>query len=323
MSHELIREVFVEAFSNAVLNLQTDSAVLDLEGQHLAFTTDSFVVDPIFFPGGDIGKLAVCGTVNDLAVCGAAPSSISAAFIIEEGLPVVILRRVVRSMAEEAGKAGVSIVTGDTKVVNRGKCDRLFINTSGVGTVQPRHLEISTGRGIRPGDKILLNGTVGDHGMAVMAARNELNLRASILSDCASLNGLIQQVLTFGNGVRFMRDPTRGGLATVMAELADHKDFGIHLFEENIRVKPTVKSLCEVLGFDPLYVANEGKVVIVADSAHADHILQIMRSHELGREAEIIGEVTSDHAGKAWLETSIGGKRILSMLAGEQLPRIC
>jgi hydrogenase expression/formation protein HypE len=226
-------------------------------------------------------------------------------------------------MAEEAACAGVEIVTGDTKVVNRGKCDKIFINTSGLGIIDPRFTDIGTGKDIRPGDRVLINGTIGDHGMAVLAARKELNIRGVIQSDCASLNGLIARILECSGGVKFMRDPTRGGLATVLAELAAGKPYGIMTDESDIPVQPQVRSFCELLGFDPMYVANEGKVVVVADAAEAGKILELMRDHPLGREARVIGEITGEYPGRAWIKTGVGGKRILDMLAGEQLPRIC
>jgi len=323
LSHDLISDLFVKYFDNQYLNKQTDSAILDLADSHISFTTDSFVVDPVFFPGGDIGKLAVCGTVNDLAVSGATPMFLSAGFIIEEGFPFKDLESIVRSMADEAKKAGVVIVTGDTKVVNRGKCDKIFINTAGIGMIKMHHTHIGEGRSIKPGDKIIINGSIGDHGMAVLSARQELNIQSDIQSDCASLNGLIHNILDVSDGVKFMRDATRGGLATVLSELAEKKNFGITLEESNILVMPKVRAFCELLGFDPLYIANEGKVVIVADCDSAATILQVMQNHELGKNAGIIGEIVEEYPGKAWVNTAIGGKRILDMLAGEQLPRIC
>jgi hydrogenase expression/formation protein HypE len=323
LSHDLISMLFVKHFSNPVLDKQTDSAILPVTEGHLSFTTDSFVVDPIFFPGGNIGKLAVCGTVNDLAVSGATPLYLSAGFIIEEGFPFTDLETIVISMAEEAKKAGVVIATGDTKVVNRGKCDKLFINTAGIGILKTQNIHISEGSRIRPGDKIIINGSIGDHGMAVLAARKELNITTDIKSDCASLNGLIEGILEISDGIRFMRDATRGGLATVIAELAEKLDFGINLEESSLLVTPRVRAFCELLGFDPLYVANEGKVVVVADAASSERIVKTMQKHEFGRDARIIGEIVSDYPRKAWVNTSIGGKRILDMLAGEQLPRIC
>jgi hydrogenase expression/formation protein HypE len=323
LSHELISSLFVKYFSNPILEKQTDSAILELSSSTVSFTTDSFVVDPIFFPGGDIGKLAVCGTVNDLAVSGAKPLYLSAGFIIEEGFSYNDLESIVRSMAEEAKNAGVSIVTGDTKVVNRGKCDRIFINTAGLGIMNKKFNHIGEGSRIVPGDKIIINGTVGDHGMAVLSSRQELNIKSDIRSDCASLNGLIQRILEVTDGVKFMRDATRGGLATVLAELAQKRNFGITLEESSILVRPKVRAFCELLGFDPLYVANEGKVVIITSSAEALDVLKVMQEHELGQEAVIIGEIVAENSGKAWIKTGIGGKRILDMLAGEQLPRIC
>lgn len=323
LSHDLIRNIFVKYFNNNYLNKQTDAAILELPGNQLSFTTDSFVVDPIFFPGGDIGKLAVCGTVNDLAVSGATPLFLSAGFIIEEGFPFEDLETIVRSMATEAEKAGVVIVTGDTKVVNRGKCDKIFINTTGIGKIEKQHIHIGEGRRIKPGDKIIINGSIGDHGMAVLAARKELNIQSDIRSDCASLNGLIRNILAVSDGIKFMRDATRGGLATVLAELADKKDFGITLEESQLMIRPKVRAFCELLGFDPLYVANEGKVVIIVGPDSAEKVIKAMNDNELGKDARIIGEIVDGYPGKVWINTGIGGKRILDMLAGEQLPRIC
>lgn len=323
LSHDLIRDLFVKYFHNNYLDGQTDSAVIPSDGGLLSYTTDSFVVDPVFFPGGNIGNLAICGTVNDLAVSGATPKFISTGFIIEEGFPLKDLEEIVKAMAEEAVRAGVMIVTGDTKVVNRGKCDKVFINTSGIGILDPRNRHIGTGEKIEPGDKVLINGTIGDHGMAVLAARNEMHVRGEIRSDCAPLNDLIGKILAAAGGVKFMRDPTRGGVATVLSELASNKAYGVMAEEEMIPVNPRVRAFCEILGFDPMYVANEGKVLIVADQDSANFILEIMKNHPLGQEAAVIGEISADYPGKAWMKTGIGGKRILDMLAGEQLPRIC
>lgn len=323
LSHDLISSLFVRYFNNQYLDKQTDAAILALDEGHLSFTTDSFVVDPIFFPGGDIGKLAVCGTVNDLAVSGATPLYLSAGFIIEEGFSFEELESIVKSMASEAKKAGVMIVTGDTKVVNRGKCDKIFINTAGIGMIKKQNMHIGEGKMIMPGDKILINGSIGDHGMAVLAARQELNIQTDITSDCDSLNGLIQSILEVSDGIKFMRDATRGGLATVLAELAEKKRYGITLDESKLFVRPKVRAFCELLGFDPLYVANEGKVVIVADPDCAEQIIRTMHGNDLGKDARIIGEIVDIYPGKAWVHTGIGGKRIMDMLAGEQLPRIC
>ena len=323
LSHDLITELFAAHFDNDILRQQSDSAIIETTGTQLAFTTDSFVVDPIFFPGGDIGKLAIAGTVNDLAVSGATPKYISVGFIIEEGLALKELERIVTSMAEEAKKAGVKIVTGDTKVVDRGKCDKVFINSSGIGILDKKNVHISSGSQIKAGDKIIINGSIGDHGMAVMAARNDLNITADTKSDCACLNELIKSAMAVSDQIKFMRDATRGGLGTVIAELAREKDFGIHLQEAQLYVNEGVRGMCELLGFDPIYVANEGKVVMVVAAEHAHGVLDAIQKHKTGKNAAIIGEITSDHAGKAWLETQVGGKRIIDMLSGQQLPRIC
>ncbi len=323
MTHDLIKDIFVKYFHNEFLGPQSDSSILPVQTEKIAFTTDSFVVDPIFFPGGDIGKLAIAGTVNDLAVSGAKPLYLSCSFIIEEGLSMKILENIVRSMADEAKKAGILITTGDTKVVDRGKCDKLFINTTGVGELLEEYAHISSGAGIRPGDKIIINGSIADHGMAIMAARNDLNIQSAITSDCACLNGLIAEAMSASKNIRFMRDATRGGLGTVLSELASGRNFGVHIEEDKIVVKEHVRGICELLGFDPIYVANEGKVLMVVARENADEIIESMRKNPLGKEANIIGEIIEDHPGKAWVTTEIGGKRLIDMLAGEQLPRIC
>ena len=323
LSHDLIDNLFAHHFDNNYLRQQSDSAILDLINENLAFTTDSFVVDPIFFPGGDIGKLAIAGTVNDLAVSGAVPKFLSAGFIIEEGFSVDELEKIVVSMASEAKKSGVHIVTGDTKVVDKGKCDKIFINTSGIGFLPAKNKEISSGKNIRVGDKIIINGSIGDHGMTIMAARNELNISSNIQSDCACLNGIIQDVLNACCQIKFMRDATRGGIGTVLAELVRGKNFGLQLWEDKLVINENVRGICELLGFDPLYVANEGKVIMVVASDDAEKVLTLLQQHPLGKYASIIGEITSDHVGTAWLETIIGGKRIIDMLSGQQLPRIC
>jgi hydrogenase expression/formation protein HypE len=323
LSHDLITELFARHFDNDILRQQSDSAIIKNPNSQLAYTTDSFVVDPIFFPGGDIGKLAIAGTVNDLAVSGATPKYLSVGFIIEEGFAFNDLERIVITMAEEVKKAGVKIVTGDTKVVDRGKCDKVFINSSGIGILDMKNIHISSGSQIKAGDKIIINGSIGDHGMAVMAARNDLNIAADIVSDCACLHDLIHSALDASDQIKFMRDATRGGLGTVIAELAKGKEFGIHLHEEHLYVNEGVRGMCELLGFDPIYVANEGKVVMVVAAEDAQHVLAALQKHETGKNASIIGEITNDHSGKAWLETQVGGKRIIEMLSGQQLPRIC
>ena len=323
LTHELISDLFVTHFDNEILRDQSDSAILQINKENLAFTTDSFVVDPIFFPGGDIGKLAVCGTVNDLAVSGATPICLSASFIIEEGFSMEELEKIVKSMAQESRKAGISIVTGDTKVVDHGKCDKVFINTSGIGILDEGKNHISTGKHVRAGDKIIVNGPVGEHGVAILAARESLSFELQIESDCACLNHLIAKITSGTDQIHFMRDATRGGLATVLCELADQKKFGIELDETMIPLRDKVRGTCEIFGFDPLYMANEGKVVVVAGQDVADELLDIMRTDPLGKESKIIGEVVSDHPGQVVLQTEVGGRRIIDMLAGEQLPRIC
>jgi hydrogenase expression/formation protein HypE len=321
LSHELIEKMFVKRFGIAAP--LTDSAILKESGITLAFTTDSYVVDPLFFPGGNIGKLAVCGTINDLVVSGATPAYLAVSFIIEEGFSVNELVTIVESMAEEAFKAGVKIVTGDTKVVEKGKCDKIFITTSGTGFLKPEMENISTGKNIKPGDKLIINGQLGNHSIAVLGARKNLSFSTTVESDCASLNHMIMSVLQNCREVRFMRDITRGGLATVLNELAGIIGFGININESSVPVDDQVKGLCEMLGFDPMYLANEGKVLIVAGAGEETKVLDILRSDPLGRNSAIIGEVVPDNKQLVVLKTSVGGKRILDMLSGEQLPRIC
>jgi hydrogenase expression/formation protein HypE len=320
-THWLIENVFAKRFG--MDDPLTDSAILRTSGFTLAFTTDSYVVDPLFFPGGNIGKLALCGTVNDLAVSGAVPVYIAAAFIIEEGFPMSDLVVIAESMAGEGLKAGVKIVTGDTKVVEKGKCDKLFINTSGIGILDPEHFHISTGKRIKPGDKLIISGPLGNHAIAVLGARNNLSFSTPVTSDCAPLNHLINRVLQKSNEVRFMRDITRGGLATVLNELATMIGFGIAVDESSVPVDDPVKGLCEMLGFDPLNLANEGKVLIVVGAGEAAKVLDILRSDHLGRQSEIFGEIIPDKRNIVVLTTTAGGSRILDMPSGQQLPRIC
>lgn len=321
-SQDIIKNIFLKSFGeeNRILS---DSAILDIPEKQVAFTTDSFVIEPIFFPGGDIGKLAICGTVNDLAVSGAEPKFITASFIIEEGLAINELKKIVESMAEQAKIAKVKIVAGDTKVVQKGKCDKIFINTTGIGVFEKDYSYISTGEKVEINDKIIINGFLGDHSIAVLGARNEMDLKVDILSDCTNLNDLIQSVIKAGLKVKFMRDVTRGGLATVLNELADIVNLGIELDEKNIPVRENVNGLCEILGFDPLYLANEGKVMMVVHSDDANKVIDLMKKHLLGAESRIIGEIVSEHPKIVVGKTQIGGKRIISMLQGEQLPRIC
>ena len=329
LTHQLITDLFVKHFDNRTLQALTDSAILNVDPGRLAFTTDSYVVKPIFFPGGNIGKLAACGTINDLAVSGARPLYLSAGFILEEGLLFKDLEKIVLTMAEEANKAGVTVVTGDTKVVEKGACDQIFINTAGIGILDETYCAISSGTRIQIGDKVIINGYIADHGMAVIGKRNELDFSTDIVSDCASLNGLIASVLSLSfqdsdpSAIRFMRDATRGGVATVLCELAQQHNVGILLDEAAIPIREPVMGLCELLGFDPLYVANEGKVVMVVNKGKADAILQTMRIDPLGTDSAIIGEIVADHPGTVVLRTTVGGKRIVDMLSGAQLPRIC
>ena len=323
MMHNLIENLFLKHFGNEILEEQTDAAILPVDAPFLAFTTDSFVIDPLFFPGGNIGKLAVCGTVNDLAVSGAVPLYLSVSFIIEEGFPIGELELIVKSLADEARYAGVKIVTGDTKVVNKGKCDKLFINTAGIGTVRKEDQMVAKAQNIHPGDVIIINGTIGDHGMAVMSARESFNFKSTISSDCASLNHLIRSMLDQSGEIKFMRDPTRGGVATVLNELAAKTTLGIEVNEQDLPVSKGVSAMCEILGFDPLHIANEGKVLVVTSEAESLHLLNIMKSHPLGKESAIIGHVVTDHPGKVVLKTGTGGKRIIDMLTGDPLPRIC
>lgn len=320
-SRRLIEEVFAKAFSNPFLAPLNDQAVFSLSAKNIAFTTDSYVVKPIFFPGGDIGKLSVCGTINDLAVGGAEPVYLSASFIIEEGLAMDELRHVVDSMARTAIDAGVSIVTGDTKVVERGKGDKLFITTTGIGVINGPVLGPAN---IRPGDAVIVSGSMGDHGIAIMTHREGIQMDSPVESDCAALHTLVKDILSaVPSDVRAMRDPTRGGLATVLNEFAASADCSITIREEDLPVKEAVRGACEILGFDPLYLANEGKLVAVVAKGFAEAALSAMRSHPLGKDAAIIGTVTEAPKGKVLLETSIGNRRIIDMLSGEQLPRIC
>lgn len=323
---DLIEDVFLSAFDNPLLALMEDQAVMSLaslaaHGDRLAFTTDTYVVSPLFFPGGDIGTLAVAGTVNDLAVSGAKPLYLSCGMVLEEGLPVESLRRVVASMKRIAAEAGVHIVTGDTKVVERGAADKLFINTAGVGVV-PRGISISA-HNARPGDVVLVNGFLGDHGAAILVARNELALQSTVESDCQPLASLVAAMLAVCPRIHCLRDATRGGVATVLNEFALSSNVAIRLREDALPLREEVKGACEILGLDPLYLANEGKLVAIVAAADADRVLAAMRTHPAGTHAAIIGEVTEQPAGVVVLHTGFGGQRIVDMLVGEQLPRIC
>jgi hydrogenase expression/formation protein HypE len=319
--HELIEDLFMKTLNNPLLLERNDSAVFQVEAGLIAMTTDSYVVDPVFFPGGNIGSLAVHGTVNDLAMRGAKPLYLTAGFILEEGLPYAELQQIVQSMADAAREAGVLIVAGDTKVVPKGKADKLFINTSGVGIVPPG-IDIS-GRNARAGDVVLINGTMGDHGMAVLCRREGLAFENEIKSDAAALNGLVGLMLEAYPGIHVLRDPTRGGVATTLNEIAEQSGVGIGIFEDALPIRDDVAGACEILGLDPLYVANEGKVLAIVPSEASDLVLSAMKSHPLGQNAVRIGEIVPENPGRVFLRTRIGGHRLVDMLRGEQLPRIC
>ncbi|RMD99885.1 MAG: hydrogenase expression/formation protein HypE [Calditrichaeota bacterium] len=322
MMNNLISKLFLWAFDNPMLQSLDDQAIIELGGTRLAFSTDSFVVDPLFFPGGNIGELAVNGTVNDVCMSGARPLFLSAGFIIEEGFSLNELRQIVEAMREAAKEAGVMIVTGDTKVVNKGKGDKVFINTAGIGIIE--HDYTLGARHLQPGDIILLSGSIADHGVAILSRREGLAFETPIESDTAALNGLVEKILAVaGENLHAMRDPTRGGLAATLNEFATASQVGIRIREDRIPVNPPVAGACEMLGLDPLYVANEGKLVAVVAQDKAQEALTAMRSHPLGQQAAIIGDVTAEKPGSVLLKTRIGGWRIVDMMVGEQLPRIC
>ncbi len=322
MSHQLIQKAFMPAFQNPALQAGDDAALIDAGlRQQLSISTDSHVVFPLFFPGGDIGKLAVCGTVNDVAMLGAKPLYLTAGFILEEGLHMDVLHRVIASMKEAAEEAGVQIVAGDTKVVQKGKADGLYITTAGIGIVRAG-VNVS-GANAKAGDAIILSGTIGDHGIAVLGARGELGFQSSLQSDVAPLNHLIAAMLDASPNIHVLRDPTRGGLATTLNEIATQSNVGILLDEKTLPIHPEVGAACEMLGFDPLYVANEGKLVTMVPRENADAVLAAMKKTRYGEGAVIIGEVTSEPRGRVLLKTELGSTRIVDMLAGEMLPRIC
>jgi hydrogenase expression/formation protein HypE len=323
---DLIDDIFVKSFDNPILAQLEDQATFDLaslsqHGNRLAFTTDSYVVDPLFFPGSDIGELAINGTINDLAVSGAKPLYLTCSMILEEGLPLETLRRVVASMQKAAQKAGVQIVTGDTKVVNRGCADKLFINTTGIGII-PANVDISP-RNIQPGDVVIINGEIGNHGTAILIARGELALETDIESDCQPLHELVAEIIKVCPQIHAMRDATRGGLATVLNEFALTANVGIRINENAIPIREEVNGVCEILGLEPLYLANEGKLVIIAPPEKADLILATMKNHPTGKQASIIGEIIPTPPGIVLLKTKFGAERIIDMLVGDQLPRIC
>jgi len=317
LTRELIHEIFLKHLDSTELRELEDAASLNMHNQAIAFTTDTYVINPLFFPGGDIGKLSVCGTINDLIVSGAQPRFISAGFVIEEGFPIGDLETIVMSMARVAGETGIRIVTGDTKVVEKGNCDGVYINTSGIGEIRYR----MSLKKISPGDLIIVTGTVGDHGISIALSRNEFQIETEIKSDCAPLNDLILPLFDI-DGIKWMRDPTRGGVAGVLVEVCEVSGLGIEVEEEKIPVREDVRFVCEMLGYDPLYLANEGRAVIIASEGCADRIMNSLLSHPLGRESAIIGRVSDGFRGVR-LRTSIGGERIIDLLDQEMLPRIC
>jgi hydrogenase expression/formation protein HypE len=321
LSHQLLDDLIIPRLSQTPPSGQNDAALLQINGTKLAFTTDSYVVDPIFFPGGNIGDLAVNGTVNDLAMMGARPLYLSVGFILEEGFSKSELSLILSSMRGAADNAGVTIVTGDTKVVPRGKGDRIFINTSGIGVLE--HGLVINGAAGQVGDQVIVNGSIGDHGIAVLSAREGLEIDSGIVSDSAALNGLVEELLVLGGGLHVLRDPTRGGVATTLKEIALQSGVTIMLDEDSLPIRPGVKGVCSILGLDPLYVANEGKLLAIVAPECAAEALAIMQRHPLGREAAVIGELTQASDGRVQLKTAVGGVRGVEMLAGEQLPRIC
>jgi hydrogenase expression/formation protein HypE len=321
LTHHLIQKMFMTAFGNDILKEGHDGAMFDIPAGRIAYTTDSFVVNPLFFPGGDIGELAVNGTVNDLVCCGAMPLYLSVAFILEEGLPMEDLWKIVFSMKEAANRTGVKIITGDTKVVDRGKGDKIFINTSGMGIIQ-EGIHISPQR-CKQGDVIIVSGKMGDHGVAIMSARSGLEFETTIKSDTAALNELAGYVFNCTRNIHMFRDPTRGGLATTLNEISKSANVGIVIEENKIPVSEEVRSACEILGLDPLYVANEGKIIIILPESEGNRVLEVMHQHPLGRDASIIGNLIDNHPGIVRMTTTIGSSRIIDMLTGEQLPRIC
>ena len=320
-SQELIESVFLPFFDNPLLRDMNDSAVFAIGGVKLAFSTDSYTVNPIIFPGGDIGCLAIHGTVNDLAMRGARPLYLSVGFILEEGMAGETLEKIVTSMQRAAKEAGVYVITGDTKVVPKGQADKIFINTSGIGVIEGNYN--IAGQNARPGDLILINGTIGDHGMCILCQREGLSLEAPLESDTAPLNGLVEAILKACPNIHVMRDPTRGGVATTLNEIAKQSQVGIELWEEKLPFKESVLGAAELLGIDPLYLANEGKVIVIVPKEEAEKVLAIMQAHPYGKEAVIIGEVKPEPKGKVWMRTQLGSKRLIDMLAGEPLPRIC
>lgn len=321
LTRELLDAVLLPPLRNQILDQLDDSAVIEIEDTRLAFTTDSYVIDPLEFPGGDVGRLAVCGTVNDLAMQGAVPAFLSLALIVEEGLPVAKLQHYIQSAAAAAKEAGVQFATGDTKVVERGHGSGLYINTAGIGKILPGVNVSATNA--QPGDKIIVTGNLGDHGIAVMSCREGLDFESQVISDAAPLNKMVQNCLAGTPNVHVLRDPTRGGLTAAICDIASKSNVGARIYEQTVPVQAQVKAACELLGLDVLNVANEGKAVIICPAADLSAVLTRLQAHELGRDAVVVGEITNDHPGTVVLETAIGGERILTPSSGEDLPRIC
>ena len=321
-TNKLIDKLFYKYFNNEFLLQKNDSSVLPVINGKIAMSTDSFVINPIFFEGGDIGKLAICGTVNDICMSGAKPLYISIGFIIEEGLPISELEKIVQSIAKMANEANVKIVTGDTKVVEKGSCDKIYINTTGIGIIEENKTYLG-GDKVKDGDKIIISGTLGDHGMCIMNKRENLGFESNIKSDCCLLNELIEDILSVSNNVRVLRDPTRGGLATTLNEIIEHSNISMEIEEDLIPIKPEVAAMCEILGLDPLFIANEGKLVVIVDEKDADNVLNIMRKNSAGKDSILLGKAINDGKNKLYLKTNIGGRRIINMPEGEILVRIC
>lgn len=321
ISHSLITDIMLPIFNNPILSQLNDGAIFDIEGKRLAFSTDTYVVDPIFFPGGNIGTLSINGTVNDIAMCGATPLFLSAGLIIEEGFSLADLKTILQEMSIAAEKAGVKVVTGDTKVVPKGAADKIFINTSGIGII-PKNIDIASHRA-RPGDKIILSGSIADHGITILTQREGMTFDSSVASDTAPLNHMVKNMLSVCKNIHVLRDPTRGGIGTALNEIAIKSEIGIKIYEEKIPVKNEVAAICELLGFDPVYIANEGKLLAFVPPDHVEKVLDVIRENRFGRKACIIGEVVEDNPRKVFMQTRIGGTRIVDMLTGEQLPRIC
>jgi len=321
VSHSLTKDLLLPVFGNPILDQLDDGAVFDIKEGRMAFSTDTYVVDPIFFPGGNIGDLAINGTVNDLAMCGARPRYLSVGVILEEGFPMEDLKTIVASMGQAARKAGVEVVTGDTKVVPKGAADKIFINTSGIGLI-PSGVNVAADNA-RPGDVVILSGTMADHGATVLTQREGLTFEARVQSDSAALNHMVASILAVCPSTHVLRDPTRGGVGTALNEIAQQSGVEIKIYEDKLPVRPAVAGICELLGLDPLYVANEGKLLAFVPASEADHVQDAIVAEEFGRDACIIGEVVPDSSGKVFMQTRIGGRRIVDMLTGEQLPRIC